>query len=79
MTGGKSLPPEVFDQILSHTDGVPLFIEELTKSVLESKPLREENDRYILARTLPALAIPTTLRDSLIARLNRLAPVGEVA
>jgi class 3 adenylate cyclase/predicted ATPase/ABC-type transport system involved in cytochrome c biogenesis ATPase subunit len=79
LTDGKALPVEVLDQILTHTDGVPLFIEELTKSVLESKLLREAGDGYVLEAPLPALAIPTTLRDSLIARLDRLAPVREVA
>jgi len=79
LTANKTLPQEVLDQILAHTDGVPLFIEELTKSVLESKLLREADDRYLLDAPLPALAIPTTLRDSLIARLDRLAPVREVA
>ena len=79
VTGGKALPQEVLDQIVAHTDGVPLFIEELTKSVLESKLLRAQGDRYMLDGPLPALAIPTTLRDSLIARLDRLAPVREVA
>ena len=75
LTGGKALPQEVLEQILAHTDGVPLFIEELTKSVLESRLLREAGDRYVLEAPLPALAIPTTLRDSLLARLDRLAPV----
>jgi class 3 adenylate cyclase/tetratricopeptide (TPR) repeat protein len=79
VTGGKPLPQEVLDQILRHTDGVPLFIEELTKSVLESALLREEAHRYTLQSALPALAIPSTLRDSLRARLERLAPVREVA
>ena len=79
LTGGRALPQEVLDQILAHTDGVPLFVEELTKSVLESKLLREAGDRYVLDGSLPALAIPTTLRDSLIARLDRLAPVRELA
>jgi class 3 adenylate cyclase/predicted ATPase len=79
LTGGKGLPLEVFEQLLAHTDGVPLFVEELTKSVLESGLLREEEDRYTLKAPLPALAIPTTLRDSLIARLDRLAPVKEIA
>jgi class 3 adenylate cyclase/predicted ATPase len=79
LTDGKALPQEVLDQILAHTDGVPLFIEELTKSVLESKLLRETGDGYVLEVPLPALAIPTTLRDSLIARLDRLAPVRELA
>src|SRR4030095_1548624 len=57
----------------------PLFVEELTKSTLESKLLREQDNRYVLEGPLPALAIPTTLRDSLIARLDRLAPIREVA
>jgi class 3 adenylate cyclase/tetratricopeptide (TPR) repeat protein/ABC-type transport system involved in cytochrome c biogenesis ATPase subunit len=79
LTAGKALPPEVLDQILAHTDGVPLFIEELTKSVLESRLLRETEGGYALEAPLPALAIPTTLRDSLIARLDRFAPVRELA
>jgi class 3 adenylate cyclase/tetratricopeptide (TPR) repeat protein len=79
MTGGRQLPPEVLEEIISHTDGVPLFIEELTKSVLESGLLREAGDQYTLAGPLPALAIPTSLRDSLAARLDRLAPVKEIA
>jgi class 3 adenylate cyclase/tetratricopeptide (TPR) repeat protein len=79
MIGGRVLPPEVLEEILSHTDGVPLFVEELTKSVLESGLLREEGDQYMLQAPLPALAIPTSLRDSLAARLDRLAPVKEIA
>jgi tetratricopeptide (TPR) repeat protein len=79
VSDGKALPPEVLEQILSHTDGVPLFVEELTKSVLESTLLRETHDRYLLDAPLPALAIPTTLRDSLLARLDRLAPIREIA
>jgi len=79
MTVGRVLPPEVLEKILSHTDGVPLFVEELTKSVLESGLLREEGDHYTLQAPLPTLAIPTSLRDSLAARLDRLAPVKEIA
>ncbi len=79
LTGGKALPQEVLEQIVAHTDGVPLFVEELTKSVLESSLLREAGDGYILQAPLSALAIPTTLRDSLIARLDRLAPIREIA
>jgi class 3 adenylate cyclase len=74
MTGGKELPTEVLDQIVAKTDGVPLFVEELTKMVLEAGFLREEADRYVLAGPLPPLAIPSTLQDSLMARLDRLAP-----
>lgn len=78
ITGGKALPEEVLGQILEQTDGVPLFVEELTKSVLEAGFLEEADGRYVLAGPLPALAIPTTLQGSLMARLDRLAPVKEV-
>ena len=74
IAGGKALPDQIIDQIVERTDGVPLFVEELTKSVLESGLLREETDRYVLDGVLPPLAIPTTLHDSLMARLDRLAP-----
>jgi class 3 adenylate cyclase/predicted ATPase len=79
IAGGKALPSEVIDQIIGRTDGVPLFIEELTKSVLESGLLREQSDRYVLDGALPPLAIPTSLNDSLMARLDRLASVRLVA
>ena len=79
VTGGKPLPPEVLDQIVAKTDGVPLFVEELTKSVLESGLLRDSGERYELEGPLPPLAIPSTLQDSLMARLDRLAPIKEVA
>ena len=77
--GGKALPAEILEQILARTDGVPLFLEELTKTIIESGLLREEDGHYALAGALPPLAIPTTLHDSLMARLDRLAPVREVA
>src|SRR5262249_4391203 len=67
---GKALPDEVVAQIIDRTDGVPLFVEELTKSVLESGVLRKENGGYILAGALPPFAIPATLHDSLLARLD---------
>jgi class 3 adenylate cyclase/tetratricopeptide (TPR) repeat protein len=79
ITGGKALPPEVLAQILARTEGVPLFTEELTKVVLESGLLRDVGDRYVLDGSLPPLAIPATLHDSLMARLDRLAQVKEVA
>jgi class 3 adenylate cyclase len=79
VTGGKALPREVMDQILAHTDGVPLFIEELTKMVLEVGLLQERDGEFVLERPLPPLAIPTTLQASLMARLDRLSPVREVA
>ena len=79
ITGGKPLPEEVLEQILARTDGVPLFVEELTKTVLESGLLREENGSYVLGVPLTPLAIPSTLQDSLMARLDRLAPIKEIA
>ena len=79
VTAGKTLPEEMMNQILARTDGVPLFIEELTKTVLETGLLQERDDRYVLNSPLPAMAIPTTLHASLMARLDRLAPVREVA
>ena len=79
IAGGKALPNEVVGQIVERTDGVPLFIEELTKSVLESGLLRAEEGRYVLDGPLPPLTIPTSLHASLMARLDRLASVRQVA
>jgi predicted ATPase len=79
VTGGKALPVEVLEQIVAKTDGVPLFVEELTKTVLESGLLREGKNDYVLTSPLTSLAIPSTLQDSLMARLDRLAPVKEIA
>ena len=79
ITEGKTLPTEVLAQILARTEGVPLFTEELTKAVLEAGILYNSGDRYVLAGPLPSLAIPATLHDSLMARLDRLAPVKEIA
>ena len=77
---GRLLPAAVAEVILSRTEGVPLFVEELTKAVLESVALRATSDGSLeLAGSLPTLAIPATLQDSLMARLDRLAPVKEVA
>jgi predicted ATPase len=75
----KALPPEVVEQVAAKTDGVPLFVEELTKMVLESGLLQEREDRYELTGPLPPLAIPATLHDSLMARLDRLATVKGLA
>ena len=79
LTGGRALPQEVLDQIVARTDGVPLFVEELTRTVLESGLLRDDGECYTLAGPLPALAIPDTLQGSLLARLDRLGSVKEVA
>ncbi|SFM82594.1 AAA family ATPase [Variovorax sp. OV329] len=76
---GKLLPAAVLDQILARTDGVPLFIEELTATVLESGLLRPQGESLVIDGPLPALDIPTTQRDSLMARLDRLNDAKEVA
>jgi class 3 adenylate cyclase/tetratricopeptide (TPR) repeat protein len=79
VTGGRALPAEVMKQIVAKTDGNPLFVEELTKAVLESGILIEDSEGYRLDRPLLPLAIPETLQDSLMARLDRLALVKEIA
>jgi predicted ATPase/class 3 adenylate cyclase len=76
---GKRLPPEVVEQIVAKTDGVPLFVEELTKMVLESGLLQEQDESYMLTGPLHPLVIPATLHDSLMARLDRLAAVKALA
>jgi class 3 adenylate cyclase/tetratricopeptide (TPR) repeat protein len=79
LTDGKTLPDEVLQIISDRTDGVPLFVEELTKTILESGVLKVDGDRLVLRGPLNALAIPSTLHDSLMARLDRLQPIKEVA
>jgi class 3 adenylate cyclase/predicted ATPase len=79
VVGGKTLPREVHDQIVAKTDGVPLFIEELTKTVIESGWLQEQDDRYVVSGAPWSLAIPATLSDSLLARLDQLGSGREVA
>ena len=79
VTGSKTLPKEIANRIIDRTDGVPLFIEELTKSVVESGVLTETGDGYTVTGPVARLAIPTTLHASLLARLDRLAPTREVA
>jgi predicted ATPase len=78
LTGAKTLPTEVVQQVVAKTDGVPLFVEELVKMILESGLVREEDDRYVLTGPLPPLAIPSTLHDSLMARLDRLSAAREL-
>ena len=78
VTGGRVPPAEVMKQIVAKTDGNPLFVEELTKAVLEAGILVEDAEGYRLAGPLPPLAIPATLQDSLMSRLDRLAPVREI-
>jgi predicted ATPase len=77
--GGKTLPAEVVQQIVTKSDGVPLFVEEMTKLVLASGLLREHDDHYALTGPLSPLAIPATLQDALMARLDQLASAKTVA
>lgn len=79
VAGEKTLPVDVMDQVIAKTDGIPLFVEELTKMLLESGLLIEHAECYELTGPLPALAIPNTLHDSLTARLDRLSPVKSLA
>ncbi|MBT3271334.1 AAA family ATPase [Candidatus Poribacteria bacterium] len=78
LTGGKPLPSQVLAQVIAKTDGVPLFVEELVKTVLESGVLREEEGEYRLDGPLLPVTIPSTLQDSLMARIDRLSTVKEV-
>ena len=79
ITKGKSLPMQVLDDIIAKTDGVPLFLEELTKTVLESGDLESSDTAYSLRGSLPSMAIPESLQDSLMARLDQLSKVKELA
>src|SRR5262249_51655182 len=79
VTGGKPLPAEVLAQVVAKTDGIPLFVEELVKTVLEAGLVQEEAGRYVLTGPLPPLAIPASLQDALMARLDRLGAAKEVA
>ena len=79
LAGGKPLPADLMEQIIAKTDGVPLFVEELTKSILESDMLRDADDHYAYAGSATAAAIPATLRDSLMARLDRVTTVKEIS
>jgi predicted ATPase len=77
--GGKTLPGAIVEQIAAKSQGVPLFIEEITRSILESGDLEEDGERYVLRESIRDFAIPSTLQDSLIARLDRLGVAKDVA
>ncbi|MFL5252342.1 MAG: AAA family ATPase [Rhodopila sp.] len=79
LAGGKALPTALLEQILTRTDGVPLFVEELTKAVLESSGLKDAGDHYEYGGPARSMTVPATLRDSLMARLDRFMPVKEIA
>ena len=77
--GGKAMPDEVAAYVVDKTDGVPLYVEELTKAILDADFVLEDGGRYRLARSLSGVAIPPTLQDLLMARLDRLPTVREIA
>jgi class 3 adenylate cyclase/tetratricopeptide (TPR) repeat protein len=77
LAGNAGLSRETVDEIVERADGVPLFVEELTKAVLESGDRDNRVASVLAARPLPNLAIPATLHASLIARLDRLGPVAK--
>ena len=79
MTDGKTFPAAVRQQVITKTDGVPLFVEEITKAILESGQLQALDGHYELAGSLSTFAIPATLQDSLMARLDRLVTAKAVA
>ncbi|MCU0573649.1 MAG: AAA family ATPase [Syntrophobacteraceae bacterium] len=79
VAGGKPMPRDVVDHLVEKTDGIPIYVEELTKMVLESGVLRERDQDRAFTEPIPSLAIPTTLQDSLMARLDRLSQVKGVA
>ena len=76
---GRTFPPDVLQQILEKTDGVPLFVEEITKAIVESGHLQDVKGHYELTGSFHALTIPATLQDSLTARLDRLVTAKAVA
>jgi predicted ATPase len=78
LTGDKTLPTEIVEQVIAKTDGVPLFVEELVKMIVESGLIQERAGHYVLTGPLPPLAIPSTLHDSLMARLDRLSTAREL-
>ena len=79
LTGDKQLPESVLEAVIARTDGIPLYVEELIRAMLQGGYLRELDDRYELATDVSAVGIPMTLHDSLTARLDRLDDAKEVA
>ena len=79
MTAGKTFPAAVLQQIIAKTDGVPLFVEEMTKAILESGHLKDVDGHYERIGSFTTFAIPATLQDSLMARLDRLVTAKATA
>src|SRR5262249_22474166 len=73
VAGGKVLPSELIQDLFGRTDGIPLFVEELTKDMIESDVVREDHGAYRAAKPISTTSIPASLHDSLTARLDRLA------
>jgi class 3 adenylate cyclase/predicted ATPase len=76
--GGKTLPEAIIEHIVSKSQGIPLFTEEITRSILESGDLEEYRDHYVMRQSIREFTIPSTLQDSLIARLDRLGSAKDV-
>ena len=79
LAGGKALPADLLERILAKTDGVPLYVEELTKAILESGEIKDAGDHYDYVGASRSVTIPATLRDSLMARLDRSSQAKEIA
>jgi predicted ATPase len=79
VTDGKPFPAAVLQQIIAKTDGVPLFVEEITKAILESGQLKALDGHYEITGSFATFAIPATLQDSLMARLDYLVSAKSVA
>ena len=77
--GSKALPDPIVEQIAARSQGVPLFVEEITRSIVESGDLEESGERYVVRQSSRDFAIPATLQDSLVARLDRLGSAKDVA
>jgi len=79
VTGPKPLPPALIEELVARTGGIPLFVEAVTRTVIEAGILRELDDRYELTGPLPPGMIPATVQDSLMGRIDRLGPDRSVA
>ncbi len=76
---GQLISDEMYQVVAARSDGVPLYVEEVTKDLLESGALTKGRDAYSLGGASPASSVPSTLHDALMARLDRLSSVKEVA
>jgi predicted ATPase len=79
VAGGRSLPGELVEFIIDKAAGIPLYVEEITKMVIESEQVTLKDGRFELIGEIETLAVPTTLQDSLMARLDRRSEAKELA